>query len=110
MANEYIINVGDEEQFKTDVVSSNTPVLVDFWATWCAPCRAIAPILEELANDYAGRVTVAKVDVDSNQSTAAQYGVRSIPTLLLFKDGQVIGQLVGNVPKQRLQDFVNQAL
>jgi len=110
MANEYIINVGDEEQFKTDVVSSNTPVLVDFWATWCGPCHAIAPILEELANDYAGRVTVAKVDVDSNQSTAAQYGVRSIPTLLLFKDGQVIGQLVGNVPKQRLQDFVNQAL
>ena len=109
MASENIINVGDAD-FQNQVISSEHPVLVDFWATWCGPCRALAPILEDLSTEYVGRVKVAKVDVDSNQSTAAQFGVRSIPTLLLFKDGQVIGQLVGNVPKQRLVEFVDQAL
>ena len=109
MASEHIINVGDAD-FQNQVISSEQPVLVDFWATWCGPCRALAPILEDLSNEYVGKVTIAKVDVDSNQSTAAQFGVRSIPTLLLFKDGQVIGQLVGNVPKQRLMEFVDQAL
>jgi len=109
MASEHIINVGDND-FQSNVVSSDTPVLVDFWATWCGPCRALAPVLEDMATEYAGRITIAKVDVDSNQSTAAEYGVRSIPTLLLFKGGQVIGQLVGNIPKQRLQEFVDQAL
>ncbi len=109
MASEHIINVGDAD-FQNQVISSENPVLVDFWATWCGPCRALAPILEDLSNEYVGRVKIAKVDVDSNQSTAAQFGVRSIPTLLLFKDGQVIGQLVGNIPKQRLMEFVDQAL
>ena len=109
MASEHIINVGDAD-FQSQVISSENPVLVDFWATWCGPCRALAPILEDLSTEYEGRVTIAKVDVDSNQSTAAQFGVRSIPTLLLFKDGQVIGQLVGNVAKQRLVEFVDQAL
>ena len=109
MASEHIINVGDGD-FQSQVISSENPVLVDFWATWCGPCRALAPILEDLSTEYEGRIKIAKVDVDSNQSTAAQFGVRSIPTLLLFKDGQVIGQLVGNVPKQRLVEFVDQAL
>ena len=103
MAGADVLNVGDGE-FKSQVLDSEQPVLVDFWATWCAPCRAIAPAIDELATQYKGRVKVAKVNIDENQQTPQAYGVRSIPTLLVFKGGQVVEQIVGAVPKSRLED------
>lgn len=99
-----------DSTFKNEVLDSNVPVLVDFWATWCAPCRAIAPALEELATQYKGKVKIAKVDVDENQQVAQQYGIRSIPTLLLFKGGKVVDQLVGAVPKAKLEDSLKKAM
>ncbi|MBL9037928.1 MAG: thioredoxin [Archangium sp.] len=103
------VPVGDAS-FKSEVLESSTPVLVDFWATWCAPCRAIAPALDELATQYKGQVKIAKLDVDESQQVAQQYGVRSIPTLLLFKGGKVVDQLVGAVPKAKLEDAIRKAL
>lgn len=99
-----------DSTFKSEVLDSQTPVLVDFWATWCAPCRAIAPSLEELATQYKGKLKVAKVDVDSNQQVAQQFGIRSIPTLLMFKGGKVVEQLVGAAPKSKLEDTIKKAL
>jgi len=96
--------------FKSEVLDSETPVLVDFWATWCAPCRAIAPALEELATQYKGQLKIAKVDVDDNQAIAQQFGIRSIPTLLMFKGGKVVEQLVGAAPKAKLEDSIKKVL
>ncbi|MGV3621378.1 MAG: thioredoxin [Archangium sp.] len=96
--------------FKNEVLDSTTPVLVDFWATWCAPCRAIAPSLEELATQYKGQVKIAKVDVDENQAIARQFGIRSIPTLILFKGGKAVETLVGALPKAKLEDSIKKAL
>src|SRR3954468_18385498 len=104
-----IINIGDSE-FKKEVLDSAEPVLVDFWATWCAPCRAIAPALEELATQYKGKVKIAKVDVDEAQNVAQQFGIRSIPTLLMFKGGKVVDQIVGAVPKAKLEDSLRKVL
>jgi thioredoxin 1 len=109
MAGADVINIGDGD-FRKEVLESQTPVVVDFWATWCAPCRAIAPALEDLANQYKGRVKVAKVNIDDNQDTPQQYGVRSIPTLLVFKGGRVVDQIVGAVPKSKLEDAIKKVV
>lgn len=109
MASEHVVNVGDSD-FKKEVLDSSTPVLVDFWATWCAPCRAIAPMIDELAGQYQGKLKVAKVNIDDNQDTPQKYGVRSIPTLLVFKGGQVVDQIVGAVPKARLEESVRKVV
>lgn len=96
-----------DDTFEEEVLKSDIPVLVDFWAQWCGPCKMIAPILEEVAGEYAGRVKVAKLNIDENQATAPQYGVRGIPTLILVKDGAVQAQQVGAVSKSQLTSFLD---
>ena len=109
MGSDKITNVTDAS-FEADVLKSAQPVLIDFWATWCGPCRAIAPVVEQLAGEYAGKVKVVKVNIDENPKTPTQYDVRSIPTLLMFKDGKVVGQIVGAVPKPKIEELVKKAL
>jgi thioredoxin 1 len=104
-----VIEVNDHN-FADTVLGSSVPVLVDFTAAWCAPCRAIAPHVAAVAGEYAGRLRVGKFDVDDNPELAARYDVRSMPTLLLFKAGQVVGQVVGAVPRSRIEALVNRAL
>ena len=96
--------------FESVVLKSDTPVLIDFWATWCAPCKAIAPTLEELAKDYDGKIKVVKMNVDDNPSTPGKYGVRGIPTLILFKGGEIVDQLVGAIPKAQIKELVEKGL
>lgn len=93
--------------FEADVLRSDVPVLLDFWAPWCGPCRMIAPVLDDLAAEFGDKVKVAKINIDENQATPAQYGVRSIPTLLLFKEGKIVATQVGALPKNQLAAFVN---
>jgi len=100
----------NDSNFEQEVLKSAKPSLVDFWAPWCGPCKAIGPLLEELAKDYKDRINIVKVNVDDNPKTAAMYGVRGIPTLLLIKDGKNLDTLVGLVPKERLETFIKKAL
>ena len=99
-----------DDSFDQDVLKSDTPVVVDFWATWCGPCKMIAPILEEIANEYEGRLKVAKMDVDTHTRVASQFKIMSIPSLLFFKDGQLVDQVVGALPKAQLVDRVSKVV
>ena len=95
-----------DDNFQEEVISSEKPVLVDYWATWCGPCKMVAPIVEEIASEYQEKLKVGKLDVDNNQTSAAQQNVMSIPTLLIFKDGEVVAQQVGAVTKTQLIEFI----
>jgi len=109
MASDKVVQFSDDA-FEADVLQSPVPVLVDFWASWCAPCKAISPVVDELAEEYDGQIKVGKLNVDENPATPGQFGVRGIPTLILFKDGQVVDQVVGAVPKNQLEGLIKKAL
>ena len=109
MASDKVVQLSDDS-FEADVLKSSVPVLVDFWATWCAPCKAISPMVDGLADEYDGKIKVAKLNVDENPATPGQFGVRGIPTLILFKDGKVVDQVVGAVPKNQLEGLIQKAL
>lgn len=99
-----------DSTFSADVLKSSTPVLVDFWAPWCGPCRQIAPLIEQLGQEYAGKITIGKVNIDDNPQAAQMYGIHSIPTLLLFKDGEVAERIVGVPPKTKLTSILDSSL
>ncbi len=99
-----------DDNFQQEVLNSDQPVLVDFWAAWCGPCRMIAPVIEELARDYDGKAKIGKLDVDNNQRVAMQYGIRSIPSLLIFKGGKVVDQIIGAVPKTHISSKLEAAV
>ena len=99
-----------DQSFQTDVLDSRTPVVVDFWAEWCGPCRMIAPSLEELASEYDGKVTVAKMNIDENPQTPTRYGVRGIPTLMIFRNGQVTATKIGALPKTKIKEWIDASI
>jgi thioredoxin 1 len=109
MAGSAVLEVSDAT-FDQDVLQSEQPVLVDFWAVWCGPCKAIAPIVDDLATTFAGKLKVVKVNVDQNGATPSRYGIRGIPALLFFKDGKVADQIVGYVPREVIEEKVNRVL
>ncbi len=110
MASESTLLHVSDKSFAAEVLQSDLPVLVDFWATWCGPCKSIAPVIDDLSKEYAGRVKMTKLNVDENPATPSQYSVRGIPTLILFKGGKILEQIVGAVPKTRLVAMLEKAL
>ncbi len=110
MSDEKILIHVTDETFEDEIIKSEIPAIVDFWANWCGPCRALGPILEEVADFYRNRVKVSKINIDDNPNVTARYGVMSIPTMILFRDGKPIERLVGLVAKERLEEFVKKAL
>jgi len=109
MASPDLVTITDEN-FQAEVLGSDVPVLVDFWATWCGPCRAIAPAVEELAKEYKGRVKIGKMDIDAHQGVPQKYNIMSIPTLILFKGGQIADQVIGAVPKNKLDAMIKKSI
>jgi thioredoxin len=109
MASQDVVTLEDST-FEQEVLKSETPVLVDFWATWCGPCKAIAPAVDDIAREYKGKLKVGKLDIDSHQQVPQKYGIRSIPTLLVFKGGRVVDTIVGAVPKAKLVDAVKKVV
>jgi len=108
--NSQYVTVANDDNFDAEVLKSSKPVLVDFWAPWCGPCKAVGPIVEELADQFKDSVKIMKLNVDDSQKTAQNYNVRSIPTIILFKDGKILDTIIGLVPKQRLEDFIKKGL
>lgn len=100
----------NQDNFKTDIVESTQPSLVDFYAEWCGPCKAISPVISTLKEEYAGKVNIVKIDIDANPELAHLYNIRSVPTLMFFKDGNVVNTIKGTIPKQKLQEIINSIL
>jgi thioredoxin 1 len=109
MAGQFVTEVNDAD-FEKQVLQSDTPVLVDFWAAWCGPCRALAPVVDQVASEYQGKLKVMKMDVDKNNATPGRYGIRGIPALLIFKGGKVAEQIVGFVPKEHIDQTLSRVL
>jgi len=109
-AEEHATHQLTDSNFEDEILQSDLPALVDFWAPWCSPCKVVGPVVEELAREYEGKVKVAKMNVDDNPSTPSKYGIRGIPTLILFKGGDVVDQVVGAVPKGSIEDLIKKAL
>lgn len=110
MAETQTVEIVTDNEFQGRVLEAESPVVVDFWAPWCGPCRMVSPIVEELSNEYAGQVRFAKMNTDDNEATATQYGIWSIPTLIIFKDGKEVNRLVGFAPKEQLKRQIDRSL